>query len=47
MSDHDLDKNISDETRDSVKLFIDTFTTYINKYCCKETLGCADSTEVK
>lgn len=47
MSDRELDKNVSDETRDSVKLFINTFTIYLNRYCCKETLGGPDSTEVK
>lgn len=47
MSDRELDKKISNETRDSVKLFFDRFTDYTDAHCCKETLACPDSTELK
>jgi hypothetical protein len=47
MSDHELDKKISNETRDSVKLFHDRFTEYTNTHCCKEVFACPDSTDLK
>ena len=47
MSDHELDKNVSNETRDSVKLFFHRFTDYVNTHCCEEVLACRDSTELK
>lgn len=47
MSDYELDRKISNETRDSVKLFIGTFIDYTNTHCCRETLACRDSVDVK
>jgi hypothetical protein len=47
MNDRELDKRISDETRDSVKLFMDKFRDYTDTNCCKEVLACPDSTELK
>lgn len=47
MNDRELDKKVSNETRDSVISFISKFTIYINSHCCRETLGCPDSTELK
>jgi hypothetical protein len=43
MRDDELDKNISDHTRDSVKTFIREFTKHTRTHCCKETLGCTES----
>lgn len=43
----ELNKKISNETRDSVKLFMGTFIDYTNTHCCGETLGCPDSVDVK
>jgi len=40
MNDRELDKRISDETRDSVKNFVSSFTNYTKAHCCKETLAC-------
>lgn len=47
MRDRELDKKVSDETRDSVKLFFDRFTDYTNAHCCKEVFACPDSTDLK
>jgi hypothetical protein len=47
MADRELDKKISDDTRDSVKLFFDRFTDYTNTHCCQEVFSCPDSTELK
>lgn len=47
MNDRELDKKVSDETRDSVKLFMDGFRDYTDTSCCKEVLACPDSTELK
>ena len=47
MRDHELDKNISNETRDSVKSFIFRFIDYTDAHCCKETLACPDSTKLR
>lgn len=40
MRNRELDTEIVKETRDSVKLFISSFTHYTNTNCCKETLWC-------
>jgi len=40
MNDRELDKKISDETRDSINLFIGEFTNYTKAHCCRETLNC-------
>lgn len=40
LSDKELSKKVSDETRDSVKSFMLVFLTYTNSHCCKETLAC-------
>jgi hypothetical protein len=46
MRTRELDDKVSDETRDSVQLFIGRFRKYINANCCKETLNChVDSTD--
>jgi hypothetical protein len=47
MCDRELDKKISNELRDSVKLFISGFDNYTNSHCCKEVLACPDSTDLK
>lgn len=36
----ELDSLISNDTRDSVKLFMTDFTDYTTAHCCKETLEC-------
>lgn len=38
---------ITNDTRDSVKLFMNRFRDYTNANCCKEVLVCPDSTELK
>ena len=46
MNDRELDKAISDETRDSVVQFMRQFTSYIDDHCCKELSLCKDSTTI-
>lgn len=40
MNDRELDKKVSDETRDSVKSFVLHFIDYTKTNCCEETLSC-------
>lgn len=47
MNDRELDKKISNEMRDSVKIFFDRFRAYTDAHCCKEVLACPDSTELR
>ena len=47
MRDRELDKKVSNETRDSVKFFFDRFTDYTNDHCCEEVLTCEDSKDSK
>jgi hypothetical protein len=47
MSDRELDKKVSDDTRDSVKAFMNVFDEYTSRNCCKETLQCPDPEELK
>ena len=42
MNNRELDKKISNETRDSGQSFMNTFTGYTNTHCCEETLACVD-----
>lgn len=47
MRNRNLNNRMTNETRDSVKLFISRFITYTDIHCCKEVLACPDSTELK
>jgi len=47
MTDRELDKKISEATRDSVKAFMNIFDEYTSRNCCKETLQCPDPEELK
>lgn len=46
MNDRSLDKAIQDETRDSVVLFIDRFTAYVDENCCEKIGICPDSLSI-